>query len=44
MVEQRSEDDVKVWLESINIPIIQVDGTQPIDKNIQTISRLLINR
>lgn len=44
MVEQRSEDDVTVWIESINIPIIRVDGTQPIDRNIKTISRLLMER
>lgn len=44
MVDQRSEDDVTVWLESIKIPIIRVDGTQPIDRNIQTISQLLMER
>lgn len=43
MVEHRLEDDVTTWLDSIHIPIIRVDGTQPIDRNIQTISRLLIN-
>ncbi len=44
MVEQRSDDDVTTWLESTNIPIIRVDGTQPIDRNIQTIGQILMER
>lgn len=44
MVEHRSDDDVTTWLNSINIPIIRVDGTQPIDRSIKAIGRLLIKR
>ena len=44
MVEQRSDDDVTTWLESTNIPIIRVDGTQPIDRNIQIIGQMLMER
>lgn len=44
MVNSRSEKDVTEWLDSINVPIIRVDGTQPIEKNIKTIMRVLVER
>lgn len=44
MVEKRSEKDVTQWLESAHIPVIQVDGTQPIENSVQTIICLLAER
>ena len=42
MVEKRSEEDVIEWLNSVDIPIIRVDGNQTIERNVQTIKALLI--
>lgn len=42
MVDNRSEKDVIDWLEYVNVPIIRVDGTQPIEENIETIKRVLL--
>ncbi len=39
MVAQRSEQDVQEWLCSVRIPVIQVDGTKPVDENVQLICR-----
>jgi thymidylate kinase len=33
-VESRSGNTVKEWLNTINYPIIQVDGTKPVEENI----------
>ena len=41
MVEQRSEKDVTEWLDTINIPVIRVDGTQTIEDNCETITSML---
>ena len=42
MVEKRSEKDVIEWLNSVDVPIIRVDGNQPIESNVQIIKTLLI--
>ncbi len=42
MVEKRSEKDVIEWLNSVDVPIIRVDGNQPIERNVQIIKALLI--
>lgn len=41
MVAHRSEQDVEDWLKSICVPIIEVDGTEPISYNMDVIIRLL---
>ena len=41
MVERRSEKDVEAWLDSAGIPILEVDGTQPTEKNVQIIKGFL---
>lgn len=41
MVGQRSEQDVEDWLNTVNIPIIRVDGTMPIAYNTEEIIRKL---
>ncbi len=41
MVEQRSEKDVTEWLDTINIPVIRVDGTQTIEDNCKFIKSIL---
>ncbi len=40
MVEKRSEADVEKRLETISVPVIQVDGTLSIEENVQTLFRL----
>ncbi|HKM33996.1 MAG TPA: hypothetical protein VJY54_04545 [Lachnospiraceae bacterium] len=42
MVEQRSVKDVTEWLDTINIPVIQVDGTKTIEDNCETIMTILL--
>ena len=37
MVSKREESYVTEWLDSMNIPVIQVDGTEPIEKSIKII-------
>ena len=37
MVRQRSEWEIENWLRTIHVPIIQVDGTKPVDSNIAEI-------
>ena len=34
LVRSRSEDTVEKWIETVKIPVIRVDGTQPIEVNI----------
>lgn len=45
MVENRSEDDITDWLNSLNIPVIKIDGTQAIEKSVadmqQELAKLL---
>lgn len=41
MVERRSESDVTEWLDSIGIPVIRVDGAQPVEKNVGIIFQAL---
>ncbi|MBQ8404388.1 MAG: AAA family ATPase [Clostridia bacterium] len=41
MVEKRSDKDVIEWLDSVNIPVIQVDGTKTAEENIEIIKREL---
>lgn len=37
MVSSRTERDVEEWVRSISCPIIQIDGTRPIEENINLI-------
>lgn len=37
MVESRTEDYVENWLKTLNCPVIKIDGTKPIDENIEFI-------
>ena len=41
MVQQRPENEVLESLQSLNIPIIQLDGTLPIETNVQAAVKLL---
>lgn len=43
VVKQRSEKDIEEWLEKSNLPIIYVDGTKPVSKNVETILRTYID-
>lgn len=38
-VEARKENTVKEWLQSLNCPVIQVDGTKSIEENVNDIIR-----
>ena len=40
-VESRPEDYVTTWLETVGCPVIEIDGTQPIEKNIDYLTNLL---
>ena len=35
LVESRPEDYVEKWLESVDRPVIRVDGTRPIEENVE---------
>lgn len=37
LVESRAEDTVEKWIQSLNCPIIRIDGTKPIEENINLI-------
>ena len=37
MVENRSEQDVEQWLDTVPIPVLRVDGTQSIDSSVRYI-------
>lgn len=37
LVESKTEDTAEKWVQSLNCPIIRVDGTKPIEKNINLI-------
>lgn len=41
MVQKRSDKCIKEWLEKIKIPIIEIDGTKPINENMEYIIRKL---
>ena len=41
LVESRPEDYVEKWLESMDRPIIRVDGTRPIGENVEYLSLVL---
>ena len=37
MVEKRSDKTVTDWLETLDIPVIEIDGTQPIEDSVEKI-------
>lgn len=37
MVESRQDDYVETWLQTIKCPIIRIDGTKPIEENVEHI-------
>ncbi len=37
MVDSREDDYVETWLQTVNCPIIRVDGTKPIEDNVEYI-------
>ena len=37
MVESRRDDYVEKWLKTVKCPIIRVDGTKPIEDNVEYI-------
>jgi len=43
MVEGRTEEKVSAWLARAGLPVIHLDGTQPVEENIEEIKRLIIN-
>ncbi len=44
MVEHRREEDVEDWLKSLRVPVIRVDGTKPVDHNVEEIMMFLRSR
>ncbi len=41
LVESRNEDAVEEWVKSLKCPVIRIDGTKPIDENIDFIIALM---
>lgn len=37
MIDSREDDFVETWLQTVNCPIIRVDGTKPIEDNVEYI-------
>ena len=42
-VEERPEDHVENWLETLKCPVIRVDGTKPVEENIAFIMSFISN-
>lgn len=42
MVNNRSDNYTLDWLNTVNIPIVKVDGTMPIDENVSIIQKALL--
>lgn len=42
--ESKPEEYVKRWIESIDCPVIRLDGTLPIDKNVEYLLKIIKNR
>lgn len=40
-VESRNENTVEEWVKSLKCPVMRVDGTKPIDENINFITGLI---
>ena len=40
-VERRPEDDVEKWLETVDCPVIHVDGTRPVEENAAYLASVL---
>ena len=43
LVESRDENTVEEWIKSLECPVIQIDGTKPIDENTNFIIELIQN-
>jgi thymidylate kinase len=41
MVESRQDDFIENWLRKVNCPIIRVDGTKPIEENVEYIIHVI---
>lgn len=41
MVESRAENEVDEWVRSLECPVIRVDGTRPIEENVDVIIKCL---
>ncbi len=41
LVESRPEDYVEKWLETVDRPVIRVDGTRPIEENVEYLASVL---
>ena len=41
LVESRPEDYVEKWLETVDRPIIRVDGTRPIEENVEYLASVV---
>ena len=42
MIEKRTDKTVTDWLDTMDIPVIRVDGTKPIEENIEAITDWLM--
>ncbi len=40
-VERRPEDYVEKWLENVDCPVLHVDGTQPVEENVEYLASVL---
>ena len=43
MVDSRKDDVIENWLQQISCPIIRVDGTKPIEENLESIIQIIEN-
>ena len=41
LVDSRPEDDTKKWLETVNCPVIRMDGTLPVKENVEYLVSVL---
>ena len=42
MIDSREDDYVETWLQTVNCPIIRVDGTKPIEDNVEYIIKEIV--
>ena len=44
LVDSRPEDDVLRWLETIQCPVVRIDGTLPVEENVNELMSILGSR
>ena len=41
LAQNRPDDYVERWIETVNIPVIRIDGTRPVEENVEYLALVL---